>query len=421
MAVSETHLAIDRERSRQRIADAVAHLTGPAYTRSERAICRYAYTPEYRATLDWFIARLGELGFDTWEDPVGTLVAQNVPPGTAVLALGSHCDSNRNGGPWDGTLGVVIALEVCRLASEHGLELPLRLVSFLEEEGSGFGQMLLGSRICAHRVEEADLRERFRAIDDGRPFFDHADEAGYEPARWKEAAGVLDDISAWVECHIDQGRVLQDASEQVGVIEAIAGYVHGDIEVAGRDDHAGATPMDIRVDALSVAAEVALELERLAREAGHGTVATIGEIEVEPRVINVVPGRVRVSLDVRGTHEPAFRGVVRDIARFASEAAARRGATASFGERQSVPATAMDPALVDALDRAAQEAGAAYRRMPSGAAHDTMCVADRAPCGMVFVPCRDGISHAPDEEADPADAAVAAEIVLNALTRLHGA
>jgi acetylornithine deacetylase/succinyl-diaminopimelate desuccinylase-like protein len=151
-------------------------------------------------------------------------------------------------------------------------------------------------------------------------------------------------------------------------------------------------------------------------------VATIGEVEVEvePMLINVVPGRVRLSLDVRGTDEEAFRGVARDVARFAEAAAARRGAVARYAERQSVPSTAMDPRLGDALDGAAAAAGATYRRMPSGAAHDTMCVADRAPCAMVFVPCRDGISHAPDEEADPADAALAAEIVLNALAERAG-
>jgi len=416
--LAQTHITIDRDRSRERIGRDVEHLTGADYTRSDTAICRYAYTPEYRSTLDWFVAELRALDFETWEDPVGTLVAQNVPAGTPVLALGSHCDSNRNGGPWDGTLGVVLALEVCRLAAEHELALPLRLISFLEEEGSGFGQMLLGSRICAHRVEDADLEERFRAIDDDRPFSEHAEAAGYDPARWRDAAHVLDDIRGWVECHIEQGRVLQDAGEQIGVVEAIAGYVHADIEISGRADHAGATPMDLRVDALAVAAEVALELERLARAAGHGTVATIGEVEVRPGLINVVPGRVRVSLDVRGTHEPAFRGVAREIARFAEQAAERRGAVARYAERQSVPATPMDPAVVRALDEAAAAAGVPYRRMPSGAAHDTMCVADRAPTAMIFVPCRDGVSHAPDEEADPADAAVAAEILLNAVIRL---
>jgi hydantoinase/carbamoylase family amidase len=412
------YVRIDRERSGERIAAAVEELSGSAFTRSERAICRYAYTPEYRRTVDWFAERLAQLEFDVREDPLGTLVAQNRPTGTPVFGLGSHCDSNRNGGPWDGTLGVVVALEVCRLAREHGLELSLRVISFLEEEGSGFGQMLLGSRVCAGRVDERDLREDFRARDDGRSLWEHASESGHEPERWRECSHVLDDLVGWVECHIEQGRLLQDAGERLGVVEAIAGYVHGDIHLCGRADHAGTTPMGARVDAMACAAEVTLELERLATAAGRGTVGVVGEVEVEPGLINVVPGRARVSLDIRGTDDAAVRGVARDVVAFADGAAQRRGGQASYRERQSIPATPMSADLVRALDGAAMDAGAAYRRMPSGAAHDTMCVADRAPCAMIFVPCRDGISHAPEEEADPADGALACEVILNAVARL---
>lgn len=412
-------IRIDRDRTRARIAADVETLSRPDYTRSDTAICRYAYTPEYRRTLDYFTAALTDLGFDVREDTVGNLAAQNVPLGQPVLGIGSHCDSNRNGGRWDGTLGVVIALETCRLAREHGVELPLRVISFLEEEGSGFGQMLLGSRICAHRVTDEDLQDRIRATDDGRSFAEHAREAGYVPDRWREASATLDDLAGWIECHIEQGRVLQDAGQCIGIVEAIAGYVHADLRFEGRADHAGATPMDIRRDALATAAEVTLELERLAVAAGQGTVGTVGEVESAPGLINVVPGGARVSLDVRGPVEDAFRGVARDIAAFADQAAARRGTTAAYAERQSIPATPMDAAILDALDAAADASGAPYRRMHSGAAHDTMCVADRAHCAMVFVPCRDGISHAPEEDADPADAAVAAEVVLNALAALR--
>lgn len=412
-------IRIDRDRSAERIVADVETISGADYTRSDTAICRYAYTPEYRRTLDFFTAALQGLGFDVREDPVGNLVAQNVSPGQPVLGIGSHCDSNRNGGRWDGTLGVVIALEVCRLSAEHEIELPLRVISFLEEEGSGFGQMLLGSRIAAHRVTDEDLYDRIRATDDGRSFAEHAKDAGYAPDRWREASTTLDDLAGWIECHIEQGRVLQDGGQRIGIVEAIAGYVHADIRFEGRADHAGATPMDIRRDALATAAEVTLELERLATAAGHGTVGTVGEVESAPGLINVVPGGARVSLDIRGPVEDAFRGVARDIAAFAETAAARRGTTAAYAERQSIPATPMDAGIVSALDAGASHAGAPYRRMHSGAAHDTMCVADRAPCAMVFVPCKDGISHDPDEDADPADAAVAAEIVLNALTALR--
>lgn len=412
------YLRIDREETTKRIARDIEVLSGPDFTSSDSAICRYAYTPEYRRAVDWFRGQFADLGFDVWADPVGTLVAQNRPAGTPVFGLGSHCDSNRNGGRWDGTLGVVVALEVSRLAQQHGLNLALRAIAFLEEEGSGFGQLLLGSRICAQRVAESELRTTIRAIDDGRSFWEHALAAGYEPQHWRDSALVLDDLSGWIECHIEQGRVLQDGGQRLGVVRGIAGYVHGDLVIEGRADHAGGTPMDHRADALATAAEVILELEQLAVEAGAGTVASVGEMDLTPGVINVIPGRVRLSVDVRSIDEPAFRGVATRIAAFASEAAKRRGCTAAFHERQSVRPTPMSEEILAALAAAGAQSGEPHTVLVSGAAHDTACVADRAPAAMVFVPCRDGISHSPKEDADPADAAVACEVILNAILAL---
>ena len=166
---------IDRERSAARIERDIEQLATAEYTLSSEAIRRYAYTPVYRNTLDYFARELERIGFAVSEDAVGTLVGRNRPSGEPAFGVGSHCDSNRNGGKYDGTMGVVAALEVCRLNDELGLGLPLQLVSFLEEEGSGFGQMLLGSRVMAQRVTEEDLRERIRAIDDGRSFVRRTD------------------------------------------------------------------------------------------------------------------------------------------------------------------------------------------------------------------------------------------------------
>jgi allantoate deiminase len=411
-------VAIDRAQSAERIERDIETLAGSRYTLSSEAIRRYAYTDVYRNTLDYFSEALRELGFDVAEDPVGTLVARNRPRGEKLFGIGSHCDSNRNGGKYDGTMGVVTALEVCRLNAEHGLDLPLQLVSFLEEEGSGFGQMLLGSRIMLQRVTEDELREKFRAIDDGRSFWEHAEENGYEPAHWRDSIHVLDDLTGWIELHIEQARVLQDTEKRIGVVTAIAGYVHGDVVVQGRGDHAGATPMDIRLDPTVPLAETVSELERLATEAGRGTVGTVGEIEVDPGIINAIASRVRFSLDVRGPDDDAYQGVARDIVAFAEDAAKRRGMTAAFAERQSLPATPLDERIVAALDDAASSTGEPYMTMHSGAAHDTMCVAERVPSAMVFVPCKDGISHHPAEDADPADAALGAEIILNAIRTL---
>ncbi len=410
---------VDRARSADRIEQNIATLSGPEYSLSDEAIRRYAYTEPYRRTLDWFTRELEKLGFTVTEDPLGTLVARNRPPGEPVFGIGSHCDSNRNGGRYDGTMGVVTALEVCRLNAEHGLDLALQLISFLEEEGSGFGQMLLGSRIMLQRVTEVDLQTRFRAIDDGRSFWQHAEAAGYEPGRWRESIHVLDGLTGWIEMHIEQARVLQDTGKRIGVVNAIAGYVHADVRVQGRGDHAGATPMGLRLDPTTVLAETVLELERLASAAGGGTVGTVGEIEVDPGLINAVAAELRFSLDVRGPEDTRFQEVARQIAGFAAAVAERRGMTATYEERQTLPATALDGAIVAALEEAAAETGEPWVTMHSGAAHDTMCVAERVPSAMVFVPCKDGISHHPAEEAYPADAALAAEIILKAITALR--
>ena len=410
--------AIDRLQSTARIERDIETLGGPEYTLSSEAICRYAYTPVYRNTVDYFVGELEALGYDVSEDCVGTLVARNRPLGEKVFGIGSHCDSNRNGGKYDGTMGVVTALEVCRLNEGLGLGLPLQLISFLEEEGSGFGQMLLGSRIMAQRVTEDDLRERFRSLDDGRSFWEHAEEAGYEPARWRESIHVLDDLIGWIEMHIEQARVMQDTGNRIGVVTAIAGYVHADVTVHGRGDHAGATPMDFRLDPGLPLAEAIIELERLARAAGSSTVGTVGEIEVHPSLINAIPERIRFSLDIRGVDQALYGGVARDIAIFVRAAAAGRGMTADVAERQTLAPTPLDTRIVAALEEAARATGEPFMMMPSGAAHDTMCVADHVPSAMVFVPCVDGISHSPHEQADPADAALAAEVILNAILQL---
>jgi allantoate deiminase len=412
-------VAIERRRSSERIANDIETLSGPDYTLSSEAIRRYAYTQVYRNTLDYFTRALEELGFAVYEDPVGTLVARNVPRGEPAFGVGSHCDSNRNGGRFDGTMGVVTALEVCRLNKELGLDLPLQLISFLEEEGSGFGQMLLGSRIMAQRVTEQELKESFLALDDGRSFWEHAEAAGYEPARWRESLHILDGLSGWIEMHIEQARVLQDTGNRIGIVNGIAGYVHADVVVHGRADHAGATPMDFRLDPGTVVAECILELERLARSAGKGTVGTVGEIEVQPSIINAIPERIRFSLDIRGIDEDLFRAVAGDLATFAQSAAAKRGMTAEYHERQALPSTRLDERIVGALAAAAEATGEPFMVMHSGAAHDTMCVADHVPCAMVFVPCKDGISHSPLEDASPDDAGLAAEIILNAIASLQ--
>ncbi|MEI6688406.1 MAG: Zn-dependent hydrolase [Thermoleophilia bacterium] len=412
------NVTIDRERSYQRIENDIETLAGPDFTETDEAIRRYAYTDVYENTLQYFTRELEAIGFTVWRDPVGTLIASNVPKGEPAFGIGSHCDSNRNGGKYDGTLGVVTALEVCRLAQESDQHIPLRLISFLEEEGSGFGQMLLGSRIMLQRVTEEELKTTILAPD-GTSFWDSAKAAGYEPERWQESISEIDGLTGWIEVHIEQGRVLQDTNNRIGVVHALPGYVHGDFHFTGRADHAGATPMDFRVDAAIPAAETILEVERLANEIGKTTVGTTGELETHPCLINVVPGSVRVSLDTRSVTGGHVE--LRDrIVPYAKERAEARGVGFEWVERQALPITPMNDEIVEALRQEAEATGEPFMVMPSGAAHDTMCVADKVPTAMVFVPCVDGLSHTPLEDSDTRDAALAAEIVLGAIIALQG-
>ncbi|MGE0065761.1 MAG: Zn-dependent hydrolase [Solirubrobacterales bacterium] len=413
----EPAVKIDRARSARRIEEVLDEVSRPRYTRSPTAICRYAFTPEYTNTVGYFATALEELGYETQEDPVGNFIARNRPDGEPTYGVGSHCDSNRNGGRYDGTLGVVAALELCRLDSELNLGLPLQVVVPVEEEASGFGHAMLGSAIMAQAVEEVDLRE-LRAIDDGKSFWSHAEAAGFEPDRWRECRAPLEQMLGWLELHIEQGRVLQDAEVPIGIVDRIVGIVHADVTIHGSADHAGATPMGIRRDAGIEAARLALEITELARASRSGVVATVGELDLDPGLINVVPGSARLSLDVRGPDGVEVDEVLDKALANAQASAAALGMRVEHSERSRVAPTPMDGRVVDALEGAAQRLSIPHLTMRSGACHDTMHIARHVSAAMVFVPCRDGISHSPREYADPADAALGAEIMLNALLSL---
>ncbi len=271
--------------------------------------------------------------------------------------------------------------------------------------------------IMAQRVTEAELQTTILAPD-GTTFWESAKQAGYPVQNWRDSSYELDGLTGWIEVHIEQGRVLQDTGNRIGIVHAIAGYVHGDFHFTGRADHAGATPMDFRLDASIPAAETILEVQRLANEIGDTTVGTTAEIESFPSLINVVPGGVRVSLDTRSVSGGHL--TLRDqIVAYAEERAKTSGCGFEWVERQGLPVTPMDEGIVAALRVEAEATGEPFMVMPSGAAHDTMCVADRVPTAMVFVPCKDGLSHTPLEDADTADAALAAEIILGAIMSLQ--
>lgn len=280
--------------------------------------------------------------------------------------------------------------------------------------------MLLGSRVATGQVDERVLREDVRSLDDGRSFWEHAEAAGLRPERLAHCRDPLAGLSMWIELHIEQGRVLEDVQKRIGVVEAIAGYVHADIEILGQADHAGATPMGLRRDAALPAAHCALELERLALQTGGGAVATVGELVLEPGVINIVPGQARLSLDIRAPEQAAIDSIASEAARITDELSQRRGMQASYHERQRVAPVQLDQHVIEALSDAAVARGVPWQRMISGAAHDTMCIAPHVPSAMVFVPCRGGISHSPAESACALDAALGVELLVDAALALAG-
>ncbi len=419
--MAESWISIDLDKSAERMDLDVETLAGPDFTSSSEAICRYSWIPEYTNTTAYFKGELEAIGFDAWEDPVGNLLGRNRPKGEPAFGLGSHHDSNRNGGKYDGTLGVVTALEVCRLSRELDLDLSLQLMSFIEEEASGFGQGVLGSRVIVGRVTDEELREKFLATDDGRSFWEHAEHAGLDPANWRDCAQALEGLTGWIELHIEQGLELQDGNLSVGIVNAIVGVNWVDLMFHGRADHAGGTAMSSRADAGIAAAETVVELERLVNAQTEPARGTAGVGEFKPGLYNVIPGEAHLGLDIRSTEAAVYDALIAEISAFAKERGAARGVTVDASLNPLTSATTMDANVVGALEAAAAESGHAYTVMFSGGGHDTQNIALHIPSAMVFVPCKDGISHSPAEDADTADAAVAVEVMLNAIVRYGAA
>lgn len=404
MTIGGTFDVRESARRLERDIQELSRFSGPG-----PGVSRLSFTPEYRSALGYLEEEFGGIGFETYYDPVGNFVASNVPVGERCVALGSHVDSVPNGGRFDGTAGVLCALEVARLMPDASL----KVFSFVEEEGSRFGRGILGSRCAVGSVSEEDLR--VYRDPDGVSFYEAAIEAGHEPARVADCTANLDGVERYVEVHIEQGRVLEEGGEEVGVVEAIAGLVHGTLEVEGSADHAGATPMDLRSDAGLTAAEIVVELERLVRGVGKTTVGTVGRVELHPGALNVIPGRAEVGLDVRDVEESRVEEILDGIVDFARGRAEERGQRITYREHLRTAPVGMAREVVSALEDACGRTGVSYRKMVSGAGHDAMMVARRVPAGMIFVPSREGISHSPEEFTEPLYLARAVTVLLEAV------
>jgi allantoate deiminase len=377
----------------------------------DTGVWRTVYTAEWVAAQDQIAAWLAEAQLEVRRDAVGSvwgrLAGRESGP---VIATGSHIDSQTPGGRYDGALGVVAGLVALRtLREQFGTPgRTLEAVSLCEEEASRFhAASFWGSRAIVGAISpnEPDLiRDR-----DGTSIGDAMRSVGLDPPRIPEAK--RDDLDIWIELHIEQGPILEEEGLQVGVVDAITAIRHYVIELRGRSDHAGARPMEGRLDPMAGFAEIVTAVIGVALESGAPAVTTVGRVEVEPNLPSAVPDKVTFTLDSRHPDQRAVDAQHARQEQLMREIAERRGLEISWTKPLDLPASPSDPTVVAALERAATEQGIPFRRMHSGAGHDTQNIAKIAKTAMVFARSKDGRSHTPEEFTSVEDAVAAIRVL----------
>ena len=354
---------------------------------------------------------MSEAGMSVREDAVGNVIGRLEcnKPGAKTLVTGSHFDTVRNGGRYDGVLGVILPLEVARHLRATGHELPfsLEVVAFADEEGVRFATSFLGSSAYIGRFDSALLARR---DDSGVSLADALIAAGFDPARAGHDTRTFHDVLGFVEVHIEQGPVLLNEGLPLGVVTAIAGASRYRVIVAGEAGHAGTVPMPLRRDALNAAAEMALAVEACAAAQPDRLVATVGKFQVDHAAANVIPGQVEFSIDIRSGDDNCRRQAEQALAAQLNAIAARRNVTIDMTRYHETRATPCAPALQQKWAAAIAAMGLPVRHLPSGAGHDAMMMAGVAEVAMLFVRCgAGGISHNPKETLSAEDAGLAAE------------
>jgi allantoate deiminase len=351
-------------------------------------------------------------GMSVRRDAIGNVIGRLEGRGDGTLLMGSHLDTVRGAGRYDGMLGVLVAL--ASLERTPRLPFAVELIGFADEEGVRYGTAYLGSGVLAGRFDPAWLERRDA---DGVTMADAIRAWGGDVDALARAGRDPDDLLGYVEVHIEQGPVLEAEGLPVGVVSAIAGQTRAHVAFEGVAGHAGTVPMMLRRDALCAAAEWILAAERHAR-ARDGLVATIGEASVEPGASNVIPSRARLTLDVRHGDDGVRAAACERLRERALEIGAARGVGIEWEVVQETPAVACSPELSALLADAVAAAGPRVVRLPSGAGHDAAVMARLAPVAMLFVRCAGGVSHNPAEHVDAADVAVAVDVTSRFLERL---
>ena len=348
-------------------------------------------------------------GMTVRSDAVGNLIGRYEARegGGGTFVLGSHLDTVRDAGRYDGPLGVLIALACVERLNEGGERLPfaIEVAAFADEEGLRFGTTFLGSSVFAGTFDPGLLG----LVDgDGVTIAEAVRGFGGDPDTLTGGCTVPGDLIGYCEVHIEQGPVLEGLGLPVGVVTAMQGQSRVGVGFVGEAGHAGTVPMGTRRDALPAAAEFVLAVEGAARSR-DGMVATVGRIEAHPGAGNVIPGEVTLSLDLRHADDDARERALNVLHEGAGEIAAARGLRSSWRVRQESPATPTDEGLTATLARAVEELGVAVHHLPSGAGHDAAEVAAAAPVAMLFVRCERGVSHSPAESVEAEDVTVALE------------
>lgn len=350
-------------------------------------VTRLGYTKTEDELHRRFQALAEELGFSVTTDEVGNTFASNMSQSSGYTLIGSHLDSVVDGGRYDGVAGVMAGLMVLRWVKAAHLELPIKVAAFRCEESSNFGLCTIGSGLITDENYKPDIGSM--TARDGQRFDEIFQARGYSlhPAQ-------ITGVDRYLELHIEQGKVLEETETEIGVVNTIAGNRRFRLILRGMAEHSGATPMSMRCDAMCAAAELILAIERIGRmEAANASVATVGIIKNQPNVMNVIPGEVELGVDIRGIFSDSLDRMEREILSAAQSIAEQRGAELIEQRISQATPVAMSEQLQRGLERAARQLHISYRNMPSGAGHDAMSFAPLCDTGMVFIPCRQGISH----------------------------
>jgi allantoate deiminase len=384
-----------------------------AISETPEHLARIFLTKEHRAAADLILDWMRSAGMRAHLDAIGNVCGryEGERPGLPCLMLGSHYDTVRDAGKWDGPLGLITAISCVADLHKRGRRLPfaIEVIGFADEEGVRFASTLLGSRAVAGTFVESVLGTRDAA---GISMRDALTQFGLDPHHIGAAARVRSELLAYIELHIEQGPVLEAQNLSVGVVTAIAGATRLAASLTGMAGHAGTVPMRLRRDALAGAAECIVAIEDFCKTDEGGLVGTVGYIHAAPGATNVIPGQVSFTMDIRASTDAHRKLAVADIVRQIEAIAKRRNLSLQLDvthENRTVPCA---PWLRAQVAEAIASEGFRVFELPSGAGHDGMAMIDIADVGMIFVRCRGGVSHHPDEHVELADADAGARVLL---------